>query len=224
MQDNWSSSGLVAQRGPRESKIRGQGARVIPALKLTTDGTGAVSGRTAASKHEGDKAMIRQILGLTVAAFLVLTGCGSGSPSGRVAGDILVDEQGIAIDGYDPVAYFLSDQPAQGMAEHSLEWGGATWWFSTAENRALFVASPESYAPAYGGWCAYGMADGYAAQTDPVNGWTIADGKLYLNWDAEVTAEWRADKAAYLKQSEAKWSTVREELRAGKATVYWHEG
>ena len=86
----------------------------------------------------------------------------------------------------------------------------------------LFVAAPEKYAPAYGGWCAYGVAEGYAAETDPVTGWTIDDGRLYLNWDVEVSADWRTDKAGYLKKSEPNWSTVQTQLQEGGATVYWH--
>lgn len=166
--------------------------------------------------------MTSRILWLTVVVSLVLAGCQE-EQSDRVAGEILVNEQGIAIEGYDPVAYFLVSQPRLGKAEHSAQWNGATWWFSSAENRDLFVASPEAYAPAYGGWCAYGMAEGYAAETDPVSGWTVADGRLYLNWDADITSQWRADQANYLQRSEAKWSTVQRALRSGEATVYWHE-
>lgn len=153
---------------------------------------------------------------------LVFAGCG-GSDSDRPAGEVLVDELGVAIEGFDPVAYHLVDTAVQGLAEHTAQWNEATWWFSSDANRQLFIAEPEKYAPAYGGWCAYGVAEGYAAETDPVNGWTIHEGRLYLNWDAEVSADWRTDKAGYLKKSEPKWSTVQKELQEGGATVYWHE-
>lgn len=166
--------------------------------------------------------MIKRSMGLCGLLCLWLVGCQDAATE-RVAGEILVTDQGVAIEGYDPVAYFQSGGAVLGSVEHSAEWDGATWWFSSAENRNLFVQSPDAYAPVYGGWCAYGMADGYAAETDPVNGWTIHEGKLYLNWDAEITAEWRADKNELLQQSEANWSTVRDELRLGKATVYWHD-
>jgi YHS domain-containing protein len=153
---------------------------------------------------------------------LVITGCGV-SDSNRLAGEVLVDKRGVAIEGFDPVAYHLVDTAVQGQSEYATQWNGATWWFSSEENRQLFITAPEKYAPAYGGWCAYGVAEGYAAETDPVNGWTIHDGRLYLNWDAKVSADWRADKARHLKKSEPKWSTVQKQLQEGGATVYWHE-
>ncbi|MFT6957777.1 MAG: YHS domain-containing protein [Halieaceae bacterium] len=153
---------------------------------------------------------------------LILTGCG-GSDSNRQSGEVLVDEVGVAIEGFDPVAYHLVDTAVQGQARYATQWNGATWWFSSEANRQMFIVAPEKYAPAYGGWCAYGVAEGYAAETDPVNGWTIHDGRLYLNWDAEVTADWRNDKAGYLKKSEPNWSTVQKDLQSGGATVYWHD-
>lgn len=161
----------------------------------------------------------RVFLVLAVALF---NAC-SANDASREARSILVDEAGVAIGGYDVVAYFTVAEAQQGSAEYSAQWQDATWWFASAENRKAFLASPERYAPAYGGWCAYGMAEGYAAETDPVNGWTIHEGRLYLNWDAEVTADWRADKSGLLEKSEGYWPTVSEELDRGEATVYWHE-
>ena len=152
-----------------------------------------------------------------------IAGCSAERGAERDAQAVLVDEAGVAIGGYDVVAYFVENRPVAGSAEHAMKWNGANWWFSSAANRTAFAADPEAYAPAYGGWCAYGMAQGYAAETDPVNGWTIHEGRLYLNWDAEITADWRADKAGYLQRSEANWPDVRDQLGDGSATVYWHE-
>ncbi|MFT7177557.1 MAG: YHS domain-containing protein [Halioglobus sp.] len=158
----------------------------------------------------------------TLVLTLVFTGCAD-TDSSRPAGEVLVDELGVAIEGFDTVAYHLADTAVQGQSDYATQWNGATWWFSSQTNRQLFIAEPEKYAPAYGGWCAYGVAEGYAAETDPVNGWTIHEGRLYLNWDAEVSADWRTDKAGYLKKSEPNWSTVQTQLQEGGATVYWHE-
>ena len=153
---------------------------------------------------------------------VVMTGCG-GSDSSRQAGEVLVDELGIAIQGFDPVAYHLVGTAVQGKAEYATQWNAATWWFSSNVNRQLFITSPKKYAPAYGGWCAFGIADGYAAETDPINAWTIHQGQLYLNWNAQVSKDWNADKAGYLKKSEPKWSTVQKQLQQGEATVHWHK-
>ena len=67
------------------------------------------------------------------------------------------------------------------------------------------------------------MAEGYAAETDPVNAWTIHEGKLYLNWDAEVAREWRSDVESLLLQSESNWPEVRGGLLDGTAQIYWHD-
>src|SRR5438105_323872 len=79
-----------------------------------------------------------------------------------------------AIHGYDPVAYFTDNKPVKGNAEYKLEWNGQPWFFSTEKNMTVFKASPESFAPQYGGYCAFGMSRGYKATTDP-QAWTISD-------------------------------------------------
>ncbi len=157
---------------------------------------------------------------LLVALILLLPAC---SGEQKIATEILVGDDGYAIHGYDPVAYFSKGAPQKGSVQYSADWNDVTWLFSSEENREKFLAAPENYAPRYGGWCAYGMAEGYAAETDPVNAWTIHEGKLYLNWDAEVSGEWSSDIEAYLLKSESNWPTVQNQLAAGEATVYWHE-
>ncbi len=162
---------------------------------------------------------------LTVPLMLMalLTACAQETRDAREAGTTFTNTEGVAIGGYDPVAYFTDSAAVPGKPEFSTRHDGATWWFASAEHRTMFIESPERYAPAYGGWCAYGMAEGYAAETDPVNGWTIHDGKLYLNWDASISAQWNADRAALLQRSESHWPTVNSQLENGEATVYWHE-
>ena len=157
---------------------------------------------------------------LILALNFLLPGC---SGEQKIAYEILVSDDGYAIHGYDPVAYFTKGGPRKGTLRHSADWNNATWLFSSEDNRDKFLAAPKDYAPQYGGWCAYGMAEGYAAETDPVNAWTIHEGKLYLNWDAEVSGEWSQDIKAYLQKSESNWPTVQNQLATGEATVYWHE-
>ena len=111
---------------------------------------------------------------------------------------------GVAIDGYDPVAYFTAGRPVEGSKEHSFEWEGATWRFASAENRGLFAKEPGKYAPQYGGYCAYAIANGYTADIDP-DAWTIHEGKLYLNYDEKIEAKWRADKASFIAKADANW-------------------
>ena len=84
-----------------------------------------------------------------------------------------------------PVAYFTENRYVPGSADFTYEWADATWQFASAENRNVFVENPSQYAPQYGGFCAWAVAEGYTAPVDP-NAWEIVDGKLYLNYDARI--------------------------------------
>lgn len=120
-------------------------------------------------------------------------------------------EAGVAIDGTDPVAYFTQGAPVAGRAEHSLDWGGTTWHFSSAENRDAFAADPERYAPQYGGYCAWAVgARKSLAPTEPAQ-WAIVDGKLYLNFNASVQEKWKADVPGFIARADQNWP----ELEAG---------
>ncbi|MEO9484887.1 MAG: YHS domain-containing (seleno)protein [Ekhidna sp.] len=90
-------------------------------------------------------------------------------------------EKGIALLGYDVVAYFTLDKAVKGMAVHSFEWKEKAWYFISPEHKELFIQHPENYAPQYGGFCAFGISNGYKASTRP-EAFTIEDGKLYLNF------------------------------------------
>ena len=79
----------------------------------------------------------------------------------------LGSREGIAIRGYDPVAYFRDGGPRPGKPEFSVSHGGATWRFASAEHKALFEADPQRYLPAYGGFCAYGTSRGYLVKIEP---------------------------------------------------------
>lgn len=111
---------------------------------------------------------------------------------------------GVALDGYDPVAYFTDGKPTPGSKEHTVEWNGATWRFATAANRDAFAAEPAKYAPQYGGYCAYAVANGYTADIDP-QAWSVVEGKLYLNYDKKVQATWEADRDAMIRNADANW-------------------
>ncbi|MGH8481461.1 MAG: YHS domain-containing (seleno)protein [Nevskiaceae bacterium] len=112
-----------------------------------------------------------------------------------------------ALDGYDPVAFFTDGAPTAGKPELSHEWNGATWHFASAGNLATFRAAPERYAPQFGGYCAYAVANGYTAKTAP-EAWHIADGKLYLNFDLSVRDRWLADKAEFIAAGGRNWPGV----------------
>ena len=133
---------------------------------------------------------------------------------------VMTDGQGHAVKGYDPVAYFTAGKPEKGRADFATTWNNAIWLFASEANRDRFIADPEQYAPAYGGWCAYGVAEGYAAETDPVRAWTVYKGRLYLNWDESVARQWSQDTDGYIEQSELNWPGLSDGLKAGNATIY----
>jgi hypothetical protein len=112
-----------------------------------------------------------------------------------------------AIRGYDPVAYFAEGRPVMGSRELTHQWKGATWRFASAQNRERFAAAPEKYAPQYGGYCAYGVASGYAVKIEP-DAWRVVDGKLYLNYDKSVQATWTSDIQGYIGKADANWPGV----------------
>ena len=122
--------------------------------------------------------------------------------------EIFSDRAG-AIRGYDPVAYFTEGKPVKGKTEFTHQWKGATWRFASAANRDRFAAAPEKYAPQYGGYCAYGVASGYAVKTEP-DAWSVVDGKLYLNYDRNVQASWVKDVPGYVRKADANWPRALE--------------
>jgi YHS domain-containing protein len=95
----------------------------------------------------------------------------------------------------------------RGSREFTHQWKGATWRFASAENRERFAAAPEKYAPQYGGYCAYGVASGYAVKIEP-DAWRVVDGKLYLNYDKSVQATWTSDIPGHIRKADANWPGV----------------
>lgn len=122
----------------------------------------------------------------------------------------IYSKSGEAILGYDPVAYFKESKPVKGKKEFTLAWKGATWLFASDQNRKDFKANPDKYAPQYGGYCAYGTADGHKAPISP-DAWTILNGKLYLNYDKDVQALWNKDRKGYIIKADKNWPKVKLE-------------
>jgi YHS domain-containing protein len=118
------------------------------------------------------------------------------------------ERNGAALSGHDPVAYFVEGKPVAGQVSLRLEHQGSTFLFSSAANRDAFTANPAKYAPQYGGYCAYGVSRGYKADIDPA-AFTIVDGKLYLNYNRQVQADWLKDVPGYIAKADARWDDVR---------------
>ncbi len=111
---------------------------------------------------------------------------------------------GVAIKGYDPVAYFTDAKPVKGESEFAFEWMGATWRFASAAHRDSFQAAPEKYAPQYGGFCAWAVSQDYTAGIDPA-AWKIVNGKLYLNYSLEVQKKWEGDVPGNIAKADVNW-------------------
>jgi YHS domain-containing protein len=120
---------------------------------------------------------------------------------------VFVGKNGYAINGYDPVAYFTIGEPVEGSADYYVMHDGATFLFSSAENKAAFEADTDRYAPQYGGYCAYAVSKGATAKTEP-DAWTIVDDKLYLNYNTNVRAIWKQDIPGNIMRADANWPDV----------------
>jgi len=114
----------------------------------------------------------------------------------------------LAMHGYDPVAYFAAGKPTPGSSAHAVYQDGAIYWFSSAENQKLFQADPNKYVPQYGGYCAFGVAQGTKFDGDPAL-WTIHGGKLYLNVNPKIQGYFTKDIAGNIAQADKNWPQVR---------------
>lgn len=116
----------------------------------------------------------------------------------------------IAINGYDTVAYFTQSTAVKGISTHTITWRGANWMFSSAKHQALFLQEPDRYAPQYGGYCAYGIAEGYLAKIDG-NQWSIIDDKLYLNYSKKFLKRWQKNPNEYINRANERFDILLKE-------------
>nr|WP_270935229.1 YHS domain-containing (seleno)protein [Roseomonas sp. MO-31] len=111
---------------------------------------------------------------------------------------------GIALRGFDTVAWHEEGRPRAGNPDIAAEWAGVTWHFADRAHRDRFAATPDAFAPRYGGFCAFGVARGYKVDFDP-DAWHIAQGRLYLNYDRGVQRQWLRDIAGNIARAETNW-------------------
>lgn len=120
---------------------------------------------------------------------------------------------GLAIRGYDPVAYFTTQKAIEGKKELSLQSAGITYYFSTPENRELFKTSPSRYEPQYGGWCAFAMGStGEKVDVDPAT-FKVLNGRLYLFYNRffnNTLKSWNKDESNLRKKADANWTKLLE--------------
>jgi YHS domain-containing protein len=130
------------------------------------------------------------------------------------AKDLLnLDRQGLALQGYDPVAYVVDGKAVPGNPALTASAGGGTYRFSTAAHQAAFNADPAKYLPAFGGYCAYGVSKNALVEVDP-NAFEVVDGKLLLQYSKSILEKFNKDQAGNLAKAEGNWAGLVE--RKGK--------
>ena len=133
-------------------------------------------------------------------ALLLLIGVGVITVGETLAADM-------ALKGYDTVAYFKDGKAVKGVEPFTFQWHNMTWYFQSKENRELFAAGPEKYAPQYDGYCAWAMTESRKAIPDP-EVWKIVDGKLYLNCSATAYEKWSKDIPGNIKKADEIWLKI----------------
>ncbi|MEO0548556.1 MAG: YHS domain-containing (seleno)protein [Pseudomonadota bacterium] len=113
----------------------------------------------------------------------------------------------VAVEGHDPVAYFTVGEPVKGSKDFTSDYQGAEFRFANAENKAAFDAEPAKYAPQYGGYCAWAVAQGKTAKGD-ADHWAVVDGKLYLNYNRSIQNKWNEDRSGFITSADQNWPTV----------------
>jgi YHS domain-containing protein len=128
------------------------------------------------------------------------------SMASTAAGELVnvAGASGIALDGYDPVAFFTDNRPTHGDPAISATYKGAKYLFASKEHKVKFEADPQKYVPQFGGYCAFGAALGALFPVD-INTWQIRDGKLYLNFNQAILAKFNKDFEGYVAKAEKNW-------------------
>ena len=149
--------------------------------------------------------------GLTLGTAIILAAAWLILPVTVQAGTFYnVDWKGVAIKGYDPVAYFTEKMPVKGDSDFEYVWSGAKWRFASSDNLEMFKSDPDKYAPRYGGHCAYGVANNYLVKIDP-EAWSVYEGRLYLNYSLKVREQWKEDIPGFIRKADANWPKLKEE-------------
>jgi hypothetical protein len=148
---------------------------------------------------------------IRTAVFAVGLGTIGGTRKGQAARSqpipAINNEAGLALKGHDPVAYFTDHRSLRGDGRLRAQWHGVTWRFVSAAHRDIFLATPERYAPRYGGFCAFAIAHDWIADIDP-DQWAVVDGKLYLNNSFFSQLAWNFDRRGNIKAGDRNWPLV----------------
>lgn len=115
-----------------------------------------------------------------------------------------LDRNGVAIQGYDPVAFFTDNRPVEGNARFQSEYRGAKYYFASSEHKAAFDREPAKYEPQFGGYCAYGASQGHKAAVK-IEAWQIVNGRLLMQYDLGVKDDFNKDQQNNLSKADRNW-------------------
>jgi YHS domain-containing protein len=150
------------------------------------------------------KRSVMDLVRVLLVMVVLLGGAGTAVGAAETPVTAVNAERGLALKGYDPVAYFTTGRATPGGEAHRFRWQGATYRFASAGNLERFKAEPGKYLPRYGGYCAYAMAYNYIADIDPER-WAIVDGGLYLNNGRFAHTFWSLDKPSHIAAADRNW-------------------
>jgi YHS domain-containing protein len=115
-----------------------------------------------------------------------------------------LEKSGVAIQGYDPVAFFTQNKPVKGISQFQSAYKGATYYFASAEDKAAFEAAPAKYEPQFGGYCAYGVSQGHLAPVK-IEAFQIVEGRLLMQYDIDVKNTFNKDQSGNLNKADKNW-------------------
>ena len=161
----------------------------------------------ARRQRKGYRAGLFVIIGLTLAA-VAFPPTHQAAATERI---VVAWHTGLAIDGYDPVAFYTDGKPLPGSPDFELSFGGAVWRFANAGNRAAFAARPDIYMPQFGGYDPVGIARGVAVAGNP-GIWLISGRRLFLFYDRDHHDRFAADTERVIQAADRKWPDVERTL------------
>ncbi len=153
-------------------------------------------------------AMLKSIfMGLALAAMPIAITAMTVQPAYAGGDEIYTSwRNDLSAGGFDVVSFHMGS-PLKGDPKLSIEWKNAQWQFATKANLETFMAAPETYAPAYGGYCAWALAENKLAKGSPKY-WTVKDGILYLNFNQKIQDRWLKDIDGFITKADANWPKI----------------
>ena len=201
----------VMPSGPLGKQKSAEASVMHHTARSSYSGVGKPSGvKRTVEEHPVSHLRVRCVE--SAASRLILFLLFAGSVNAGVPGStspINVDLRGLALRGYDPVAYFEDRKPTRGVENFSASYGGARYLFASESHRKLFLEDPKKYVPEYGGFCAVGTSFGEKVDVDPETG-KIVNGKLYLNNGPKALEIFEHDTRNTISRANQNWPTVKD--------------